>query len=161
MTGARRIHVEGVPADLLIPRGWPIPTDKWIRDNALWHPPPGWTPVPNVSPAPAGWSFWTTNKLWWRVTAAHFQSIRLLLRISNWLAFAWLAFIVASALLDSPAVRAVAIILMIASLTLVIVHEVRKARMAKTLIAEFAVVAQRGRHERLTREYQRYLTAMA
>jgi hypothetical protein len=161
LTGSRRIHVEGVPADLLIPRGWPIPTDKWVRDNALWNPPPGWTPVPNASPAPAEWSFWTTNKLWWQITGAHFQPIRILLRLSNWLSLAGIALLVAGALLDSPGLRAVGVVVMVASLALGITHEVLKARMAKTLLAKFAVVAERGRRERLTREYQRYLTAMA
>lgn len=161
MTGSRRVHVEGVPADMLIPRGWPIPTDKWVRDNALWHPPPGWSPGPNVEPAPANWNFWTPNKLWWQITPAHFQSIRILQRVSNWLVPIWLLSMVGAGLLDSPALRAVAITAMIVALALAIIHEVLKGRMSKALIAKFAIVAQRGRQERLTREYQRYLTAMA
>jgi hypothetical protein len=50
---------------------------------------------------------------------------------------------------------------MIVALALALIHEVLKNRMSRALIAEFALVAQRGRQERLTRDYQRYLTAMA
>lgn len=61
----------------------------------------------------------------------------------------------------SPLLALVRLTAALASITLLIVHESVKARITKKLLAQFAVVAQRGRQQRLTHEYQRYLTALA
>lgn len=152
----------GVPADFRVPRGWPTPTDKWIRENAFWQPPPGWSPTPTATAAPDGWEFWTPNKLWWQTTGASYQSITLWGRLSNWLGYLFLVTLIGSAFIGpSPMLRLVGYSAALASIALLIVHESLKARLSKRLLAQFAVVAQRGRQERLTREYQRYLTAMA
>ena len=50
----RRIRVSGVRGDFLTPRGWPTPTDQWIRANTFWQPPEGWVPLPGLKPAPKG-----------------------------------------------------------------------------------------------------------
>jgi hypothetical protein len=145
-----------------VPPGWPIPTDKWIRDNAFWQPPSNWTPLPNTPEAPDEWRFWLPNKLWQQTTGAYYGAIAIWARLSNWAAVLWLVAFAASPFLGfPPALRIVAWCAAIASLALIIVHESLKARASKTLLAQFAVMAQRGRQERLTREYQRYLTAMA
>ncbi|MGN6221891.1 MAG: hypothetical protein ACTHNQ_20520 [Microbacterium sp.] len=158
---SKRIRVPGVPADFRVPPGWPSPTDKWIRDNALWQPPEGWTPVPSVAAAPSEWRYWVPNKLWVQTTGAYYASIAIWARLSNWCAALWLVAFVGAAFLGfSPMLRIVAWSAAAASLGFLIVHESLKARMSKTLLAEFAVVAQHGRQQRLTREYQRYLTAM-
>jgi hypothetical protein len=145
-----------------VPPGWPTPTDKWIRDNAFWQPPTGWTPIEKVRAAPEGWQFWTTNKLWQRSIGDRLRSVVILRRIANWLALIWLATLVAAFLLDyPPLLRLVGFAAALSAFGLVVVSEVLRARKSKRLIAEFAVVAERGRRDRLTREYQRYLTAMA
>jgi hypothetical protein len=157
-----RIRVAGVPADFRVPRGWPTPTDKWVRANAFWQPPAGWSPPQTSIPAPDGWEFWSPNKLWWQTTGAHYRSLAIWGRLSNWLAALFIVMYVASMFIGpSPTLRMVAYSAALASFALLIVHEALKARLSKRLLAQFAVVAQRGRQERLTREYQRYLTAMA
>jgi len=159
---SKRIRVAGVPADFRVPPGWPTPTDKWIRDNALWHPPADWTPAPNAAAAPPDWRYWQPNKLWWQKAGAYYRPISIWARLSNWCAVLWLVTFAASMFLDdSSALRIVGVAAAAASLALVIIHESLKARMSKRLLAEFAIMAQRGRQERLTREYQRYLTAMS
>lgn len=163
MTGrGTRIRVAGVPADFRVPTGWSTPTDRWVRDNAFWQPPTGWSPAPGTPAAPVGWEFWSPNKLWWQTTGAYYRSIAIWRRLSNWLAIVFLAALISAAFVGpSPILAAVRLSAALASIALLIVHESLKARLTKKLLAEFAVVAQRGRHDRLTREYQRYLTAMA
>ncbi len=163
MTGrGPRIRVAGVPADFRVPRGWPTPTDRWVRDNAFWLPPADWSPTPSTPAAPEGWEFWAPNKLWWQTTGAHYRSIAIWGRLSNWLALVFLATLIAAAFIGpSPLLALVRFSAALASITLLIIHESLKARLTKKLLARFAVVAQRGRQERLTREYQRYLTALA
>ncbi|WP_137843739.1 hypothetical protein [Microbacterium sp. 2FI] len=151
----------GVPADFRVPPDWPSPTDKWIRDNALWHPPEGWTPVPAATAAPPAWRYWVPNKLWAQTTGAHYRSIAIWARLSNLCAALWLVALAASAFLgSSPMLRIVGWSAAVASLALLIVHESFKAHMSKKLLAQFETLAQHGRQQRLTREYQRYLTAM-
>ncbi|WP_243073795.1 hypothetical protein [Microbacterium sp. SS28] len=157
-----RIRVAVVPADFRLPRGWPTPTDKWVRDNAFWQPPADWSPTQAGAAAPDGWEFWRPNKLWWQTTGAYYRSIAIWGRLSNWLGYLFLVMLIASAFLgSSPMLRLVGFSAGLASIALLIVHEVLKARLTERLFAQFAVVAQRGLQERLTREYQRYLTAMA
>lgn len=159
---AKRIRVSGVPADFRVPPGWPTPTDKWIRDNAFWQPPKGWTPIEKARAAPEGWRFWAPNELWQRSIGGRLRSVALLRTIANWLALVWLATLVVAFMLDYPPVLAVVgLTAAFSAFGLVIASEVLRTRKSKRLIAEFAVVAERGRRDRLTREYQRYLTAMA
>ncbi|MEI3846949.1 MULTISPECIES: hypothetical protein [unclassified Microbacterium] len=101
------------------------------------------------------------NKLWSQTTGAYYSSIAIWARLSNWCAALWLVAFAASVFLGfSPMLRLIGWSAAVASLALIIVHEWLKARMSKKLLAQFAIVAQRGRERRLTREYQRYLTAM-
>jgi hypothetical protein len=133
-----------------------------VRENAFWTPPPGWAPVEAAAAAPPDWRFWQPNPLWWKSPLSSFPSIALLPRLANLLAWVWIGLAVASIVLElHPAIRLVAFLLGFASLTLTVVSEVLKARKSKERIQKFAIVAQRTRTERLTREYQRYLTAMA
>ena len=158
---SKRIRVPGVPADFCVPPGWPSPTDKWIRDNALWQPPAGWTPVPNAAAAPPEWRYWVPNRLWSQTTGAYYRSIAIWARLSNWSAALWLVAFAASAFFGfSPMLRIIGLSAVAASVALFIVHESLKVRISKKLLAQFAIVAQHGRQQRLTREYQRYLTAM-
>lgn len=162
MTGrARRIRVAGVPADFRLPRGWPTPSDRWVRDNAFWEPPPGWTPQPSLPAAPADWRFWTPNTLWSRTMWRHFHSIAPWIRVSNWLTYTWLfSMCVVTPILQSPRWMAVIMITLAAgALACFFVYEVLKARITKQVLVQFAVIAQRDRQQRLTREYQHYLTA--
>lgn len=156
------MRVAGVPADFRVPRGWPTPTDQWVRANALWQPPIGWSPPQTSTPAPEGWEFWSPNKLWWQTTGAYYRPLAVWRRLSNGLGAVFIVTGLASAIIGpSPMLRLVAYSAALASLALLVVHEVLKARLSKRLLAQFAAVAQRGRTDRLTHEYQRYLTAMA
>jgi hypothetical protein len=74
--GVGRARVPGVPVDFRVPRGWPTPNDRWVRENAMWVPPPGWTPLPGLRPAPAGWRFWRPNRLWPIVARTHLKRSR-------------------------------------------------------------------------------------
>jgi hypothetical protein len=101
------------------------------------------------------------NKLWTQTTGAYYRSIAIWARLSNWCAALWLVAFAANAFLGfSPMLRIIGWSAVAASLAFFIVHESLKARMSKKLLAQFAIVAQHGRQQRLTREYQRYLTAM-
>lgn len=152
----------GVPADFRVPRGWATPTDRWVRDNAFWIPPAGWSPTPSTPAAPDRWEFWAPNKLWWQTTGAYYQSIAIWGRLSNWLALVFLATLIGAVFIGtSPLLTMVRLSAALASITLLIIHESLKARLTRKLLAQFAVHAQHGRQERLTREYQRYLTAIA
>jgi hypothetical protein len=119
-------------------------------------------PVETAAAAPPNWRFWQPNPLWWKSPLSSFPSIALLPRLANLLAWVWIGLAVASVVLDlDPAVRPIAFVAGFASLALTVISEILKARKSRERIQEFAVVAQRARTERLTREYQRYLTAMA
>jgi hypothetical protein len=154
--------VPGVPADFRLPRGWPTPTDKWVRENAFWQPPPGWTPVAGARAAPEDWSYWVPNTLWTRVAAPRSGSIAPFVRIANWLVIVYIAARVAGLFLGNPpALAAIALIPMIGAIVCFVTYGVLRRRLTRQLMVEFAVLAQRGRTERLTKEYQRYLTAMS
>ena len=74
----------------------------------------------------------------------------------------WLITLVAGPLIGySPLLRVFGLTAGLAALALAVLHEGMKSRRTKRLITEFAILAQRGRHERLIREYQRYLTAVS
>lgn len=159
---ARRIRVNGVPADFRVPRGWPTPTDKWVRENAFWRPPPGWTPRPSLRAAPDSWVYWVPNNLWSQVTGNYFRSIAVWARISTVLALVYLVTMIAGPLIGySPLLRGVGFAAAAISVMLLVVHAAMKARMSKRLLTRFAIDAQLIRHDRLVREYQRYLVAVA
>ena len=162
MGRARRIRVPGVPADFCFPRGWPTPTDRWVRDNALWSPPPGWTPLPGVSPAPPDWNYWVPNRLWPRIAAPHYRSIVILARVGNWLTPLWIVGMLAGPLLGyPPAVRVVALVALLGAFACYVTYEILRTRISRRLLTECAVLADRGRRERLVKEYQHYLMAVA
>lgn len=152
----------GVPADFRVPRTWPTPTDKWVRENALWIPSPDWTPAPGADAAPIDWRFWVPNKLWSQTIGNNFRSIAVWGRIANWLALVWVVALIAGPFLGyPPVIRMIGISAALVSFACLVVHETLKARKTKRLLLEFAIIAHHGRHDRLTREYQRYLTAVA
>lgn len=144
-----------------MPPGWPIPTDKWIRENALWRPSTGWAPHTNVSPAPAGWRFWVPNSLWWRANSRHFRSIDWMAPLASAGGYLFLVLVILGALLELPEVRLAAWGIGLASVTLLVAHESVKSRRSARLLAEMASVAEKGREGRLKREYQHYLRATA
>ncbi len=157
----RRIRVAGVPADFRVPRGWPSPTDKWVRENVFWQPPPGWAPLSDLRPAPVDWVYWTPNPLLPRIAARPFRAIAGWMRMSNVLALAFLVALAGAAVTGHPALRTLGTCFAAAAVVCVLVHESLRARTTRRLVIEFALVAERGRSERLTKEYQRYLTAAA
>jgi hypothetical protein len=111
-----------VPADFRVPRGWPTPTDKWVRDNAFWQPAAGWSPPEAAAAAPDGWEFWTPNKLWWQTTGAYYRSIAIWGRLSNWLGYLFVVALIGSAFLGpSPMLRLVGFSAALASIALLIV----------------------------------------
>ncbi len=157
----RRIRVEGVPADFRVPRGWPTPTDKWVRENVFWQPPPGWAPLSDLRPAPVDWVYWTPNPLIAHVAARSFRAVAGWMRMSNVLAVAFLVTIAGAAMTGQPALRMLGLGFAFASIVCVVVHHALHARITRRLVIEYAIVADRGRTERLTKDYQRYLTAAA
>jgi len=54
-----------LPLEFQRPPRWPTPTLDWVAGNQGWEPPAGWTPVPECSPAPPGWVFWTRSEEGW------------------------------------------------------------------------------------------------
>ncbi|MEK6311078.1 MAG: hypothetical protein V4755_10245, partial [Curtobacterium sp.] len=55
-------HHDELPFRFRTPPGWPSPSDDWVAGHPLVEPVPGWTPVPDVPPAPTGWVFWQTER---------------------------------------------------------------------------------------------------
>jgi hypothetical protein len=58
-----------LPLRFALPPGWPSPSVDWVAANQGWDPPVGWTPVPGVAPAPAGWVWWSRDPVGWRAMA--------------------------------------------------------------------------------------------
>lgn len=153
----RRIRVAGVRGDFLTPRGWPTPTDDWIRENAFWQPPVGWTPLPGLKPAPAGWQFWTTNPTWDAAATAWYAPIRGWYRAFMIASSAcWPAFI-AAAVFHINALRLAAFVFFLIGFLCLVAYEVRKRRMTAEMFLRVTTGATRRRDERLVREYQSYL----
>ncbi|MDL9978594.1 hypothetical protein [Microbacterium candidum] len=93
---------------------------------------------------------------------SYFGSIAIWSRLSNWCGLLWLVALVAGPVLGyPPALRIAGFSAAVAAIAFLIVHETLKSRRSKQLLDHFATVAERGRQERLRREYQRYLTAVA
>lgn len=161
LSRAKRIRVPGVPADFRVPPGWPVPTDRWIRENALWHPPNGWAPLPNIAPAPAQWRFWVPNELGRRVMGRRFRSIAWMAGLASAGGYLFLALVILGAVLDVTELRLVAWGIGLGAVTLLVAHESVTSRRSARLLAEMTALAERGREERLKREYQHYLRATA
>lgn len=153
----RRIRVPGVRGDFLTPRGWPTPTDRWIRANTFWQPPEGWTPVPGLKPAPKGWRFWATNKAWEIAARKYYAPLQGWMRSFNMASFACTATLVTAALVRLPMLRVAALAFALIAITCLIVFEVKKRRMTAELLAHVTNGAERARNEWLAREYQNYL----
>ena len=153
----RRIRVAGVRGDFLTPRGWPTPTDHWIRANTFWQPPPGWVPVPGLPPAPDGWRFWTTNKTWDAAAAKHYAPLNAWMRAFTIAAFATWATPIAASAAQLPALRPAGVAFALIAVICLTVHTVKRRRLTKKLLAHATSDAERVRNERLAREYQRYL----
>lgn len=157
-----RIRVPGVPADFRVPPGWPQPTDAWIRANALWSPPTGWRPRPDVPPAPAGWGYWVPNPLWKRVAYGQIPAGRVRrFGFSTIVNVVLVACIALAAVTRIPLFGTAAFLIAITCVAATIVQEIKRSRYDRLLLAEFAVAADRERTRRLTREYQRYLVDAA
>ena len=159
---ARRIRVPGLAADFHVPRGWPTPTDRWIRENLFWRPPRGWTPRRGLRGAPAGWNYWLPNPHWKATSAVHYRRIAPWMRAAAWLGLAGLVVTAISSFLGFPMpLVALGPIIVFAALTCVVVHTVLSTRLNRRILGELEAVAERRRTERLTREYQQYLRATA
>jgi len=145
-----------------VPRGWPIPTDRWVRVNTFWQPPAGWVPLPDTPPAPEGWRFWEPNPEWDRRYAANYRDIAVWGRVPNVLAVVWLLIVVAG--FFAPEVVGLAIagwLVLVAAFGCLIVHEVLRRRLTNRGLAQLAGVAAEARGKYLIREYQRYLMGTA
>jgi hypothetical protein len=60
-----------------------------------------------------------------------------------------------------PAIRVIGLLALLGALACYVAHEILRTRISKRLLIEFAVLADRGRRERLVTEYQHYLRAVA
>lgn len=156
---ARRIRVAGVPADFRVPRGWPTPTDRWIRTNAFWVPPVDWAPMPGIPPAPAHWTFWVPNRLWDKTRGAVYGPLRRWSRLMfvalalQVLLRVWVVTSHPPLSVTSPVSSALAVAMMTGLIGYLIHHR----RLTQRALAQHAILAAEGRTQRLTREYQRYL----
>ena len=153
----RRIRVAGVRGDFLTPRGWPTPTDEWIRANTFWEPPAGWTPLPGLKPAPKNWRFWATNDAWDSAAAAYYAPLQGWRRAFNTASIASLAVLAASFAFHVPLGRAAALLIFLIGFACLVVFQARKRRMTAEMLASATKGAARARNERLARQYQRYL----
>lgn len=156
---ARRIRVAGVPADLRVPRGWPAPTDRWIRTNAFWVPPADWTPMPGVRPAPANWTFWVPNRLWEQTREAVYRPLRVWNRVViagvalSILLRVWVAMTVP----PTGVTTLIWVVWLLAMIIGFVGYITHRRRLTQRALARHAILAAEGRTQRLTREYQRYL----
>ncbi len=153
----RRIRVAGVRGDFLTPRGWPTPTDQWIRANTFWQPPEGWTPAPGLKPAPKGWRFWTPNKTWDIAARKYYAPLQGWMRASNIAAVACAVALVGATVLQLTILTLAAMLFLVIGLVCLIVFRARRKRMTSELLAHVTTGAERARNERLAREYQRYI----
>jgi len=154
---ARTIRVAGVPGDFRVPRGWPVPTDRWIRTNAFWVPPEGWTPTPGLRPAPKGWGFWRVNSLWLKTSGHLYKRARAWSSCSFAAVVIALAARVVSSLADLEVLAIVAIAALLVALALQVTYLISYIRITRRALRDCAEMAEESRHRRLTREYQRYL----
>ena len=154
---ARTVRVAGVPGDFRVPRGWPTPTDRWIRANAFWVPPTGWTPTPGLRPAPAGWRFWRANPLWLRSKGHLYSRVNMLSRSGGVAVVVAIAARIASSLTGLEALAIVSLVAWCAGLVSYVAYFVLYVRITRRALREFAQLAEASRHQHLTREYQRYL----
>ena len=157
----RRIRVAGVRGDFLVPRGWPTPTDHWIRVNTFWQPPRDWTPLPGLKPAPAGWQFWVPNKTWDLAAAKYYRPLQAWMRASNIAGVACLAALIGATLLHTPILRLAALLFLLIGIICLMVLRLKWRSMTAQLLAHATRGAERARNERLAREYQRYLVDAA
>ncbi|WEK13886.1 MAG: hypothetical protein P0Y48_01350 [Candidatus Microbacterium phytovorans] len=154
---ARTIRVAGVPADFRVPRGWPVPTDRWIRTNAFWVPPADWTPTTHLRPAPRGWRFWQPNPLWSQSQAQLYRRARIWLYAGFTLMLLGVGSRILGSVTRDDAFALLSFALLGVALASYIVHAVVWARITRGTLQRFAEIAEESRRRYLTREYQRYL----
>lgn len=153
----RRIRVSGARADFVTPRGWPTPTDQWVRSNVFWQPPDGWTPLTGLRPAPANWRFWVPNKEWEAAGEQYFRPATNWWRAANYAAAGFIAANLAAWMLQIPTLRWAGIACAAVGVACLIAFSVKKRRLSRVLFAKTTEAAARLRTERMTRAYQRYL----
>ncbi len=153
----RRIRVARVHADFMTPRGWPTPTDAWIRANVFWQPPAGWTPVPGLRPAPDGWRFWAPIPEWGRTAAGFLRPVMVWTRLGNWSLIGALVFSIASALLGEPDLRWGSVACFAVTGVSLVIFMATYVRRRRLLYARAVEAAEVQRAARLTRAYQSYL----
>jgi hypothetical protein len=157
----RRIRVAGVTADFRVPRGWPTPTDRWVRENAFWQPPTGWAPIDGLRPAPPGWQFWQPNPAWRGVAGRYLEPARMWMRASTWFAAASVVVGLATLLLPVNGIPVapsgwLTVLVACAFLCAIVALGVRRRLMSRALTA-LTDMAEQSRTERLVKAYQRYL----
>lgn len=158
----RRVRVPGVPADFRVPVGWPTPVDRWLRDNAFWQPPPGWTPRPALRPAPKHWQYWSPNPAWRTAAAPVFRSIRPWAQAASALGTVWLLLLLVALLVGLPLVAiTIGGMAAVGAVACLVVYAILRSRLVRRVMAEAAIVAERERRERMMLEYQRYLRAVS
>lgn len=161
MRRSRRIRIRGVAADFRVPRGWPTPTERWIRENVFWTPPEAWMPRPDLSPAPIGWNFWLPNKHWYAITARMYRGLNRWLHVAAWLfVLRVVVGTVVAFIGSSPLTQAIGVSFGLAAIVCVVTHSILRARMTRRLLRGAEELAARQRSERLVREYQHYLVAV-
>jgi hypothetical protein len=152
------IRVQAVGGDFRVPRGWPQPTDQWIRENLFWQPPDGWVPREGLRPAPAGWEFWRPNPLWERLSAGMFRKARRWLHAAN--TFLLLSIVLAAGRFLLPTdmvlgpLSGVAFVLSVACS---VGWLIAKHRITRQILIRIRRAAEDERKKRLVREYQSYL----
>lgn len=154
---ARRIRVAGVRGDFRTPRGWPTPTDDWIRGNAFWQPPQGWTPTPGLKPAPADWQFWTTNPTWDVAASKYYAPLQGWMNSFHIAAATSAIILISNFFLRLPYLPMIAAAVFAVAFACLVVFSARKRKMTAELLGHATRGAERARGERLAREYQRYL----
>ena len=154
---ARRIRVHGVHADFITPRGWPTPTDAWIRANGFWQPPADWAPLPGLRSAPEGWRFWALNTEGERASASLLRPVTVWSRLGTWAVLGFLSFGLLSALLHEPMLRWGSVASAIAVTTSLVITLSTYVKRRRFLRAKLAEAGAEQRAERLTKAYQSYL----
>jgi len=56
------VHDDTTPLRFRTPPGWPTPSPEWVERFQGAEPAAGWTPAPDVPPAPRGWLFWVPTR---------------------------------------------------------------------------------------------------
>ena len=106
------------------PPGWPTPSAEWVELHQGARPALGWSPAPDVAPAPANWDFWRPQARGLRASMpSSARRLRLTAGIALGVAVASIVLAVVLAAVDGPAVLGLPSL--VASLAVLVVSAVR------------------------------------